>query len=43
MVAALSVAVIVAAVYVSKRRGIAVGEEDNTERVAKPSDPVAAS
>ncbi|MER7413011.1 MULTISPECIES: sodium-translocating pyrophosphatase [Streptomyces] len=42
-VAALSAVVIVGAVYLSKRRGIAVGEEDNTERVAKPSDPVAAS
>lgn len=43
VVAAVSIAVIVGAVYVSKRRGIAVGEEGNTEPVAKPTDPVAAS
>ncbi|MDJ1131909.1 sodium-translocating pyrophosphatase [Streptomyces iconiensis] len=43
VVASISIAVIVIAVYVSKRRGIAVGEEDNTDRMAKPSDPVAAS
>ncbi|GAA2606086.1 sodium-translocating pyrophosphatase [Streptomyces axinellae] len=43
VVAAVSVVVIVGAVYISKRRGIAVGEEGNTDRVAKPSDPVAAS
>lgn len=43
VVAAISIAVIVGAVYVSKRRGIAVGEEGNTDRVPKPSDPVAAS
>ncbi|GAA2063177.1 sodium-translocating pyrophosphatase [Streptomyces albiaxialis] len=42
-VAVVSVVVIIAAVYVSKRRGIAVGEEDNSERIAKSSDPVAAS
>ncbi|WP_369203871.1 sodium-translocating pyrophosphatase [Streptomyces sp. PU-14G] len=40
VVAAVAVAVVVGTVYLSKRRGIAVGEEDNTERTAKPSDPV---
>ncbi|MGW8378612.1 sodium-translocating pyrophosphatase [Streptomyces sp. ODS28] len=43
VVAALAVAVIVGAVYVSKRRGIAVGDEDHAERVANPGDPVTAS
>ncbi|AXK33643.1 sodium-translocating pyrophosphatase [Streptomyces armeniacus] len=43
LIAVLSGAIIVGAVYVSKRRGIAVGEEGNTERVAKSGDPVAAS
>ena len=42
-VAVISVVVIICAVYVSKRRGIAVGEEDNSGSVAKSSDPVAAS
>ncbi|MFG3254283.1 sodium-translocating pyrophosphatase [Streptomyces sp. NPDC048172] len=42
-VAVVSIVVIVAAVYVSKRRGIVVGEEDNSERIAKSSDPVTAS
>ncbi|MEU5834816.1 sodium-translocating pyrophosphatase [Streptomyces diacarni] len=40
VVAAVAVAVVVGTVYLSKRRGIAVGEEDNTDRSAKPSDPV---
>ncbi|MER5970297.1 sodium-translocating pyrophosphatase [Streptomyces sp. NPDC002055] len=42
-VALLSIAVIVGAVYVSKRRGIAVGDEGNSERVAKTSDPAVVS
>ncbi|WP_151477822.1 sodium-translocating pyrophosphatase, partial [Streptomyces albicerus] len=35
LIAVLSLAVIVGAVYVSKRRGIAVGDEGNSGRVAK--------
>lgn len=42
-IAAASIAVIVGAVYVSKRRGIAVGDEDNSERVAKSADPAVVS
>ncbi|NBM19687.1 sodium-translocating pyrophosphatase [Streptomyces sp. GC420] len=40
-IAILAFVVIVGAVYVSKRRGIAMGDEDNSERVAKPADPAA--
>ncbi|MCX4235831.1 sodium-translocating pyrophosphatase [Streptomyces sp. NPDC020707] len=43
LIAVLSLAVIIGAVYVSKRRGIAVGDEDNSERVAKPADPAVVS
>ncbi len=43
VVALVSTVIIVAAVYVSKRRGIAVGEEDNTDSTAKSQAPVAAS
>jgi K(+)-stimulated pyrophosphate-energized sodium pump len=39
LIAVLSVVVIVLAVYVSKRRGTVVGDEDNAERVSKPADP----
>ncbi|MFE9395191.1 sodium-translocating pyrophosphatase [Streptomyces flavidovirens] len=47
VVATLVIVVIVGAVYVSKRRGIAVGDEDNSGgvsgRVPKPADPAVAS
>ncbi|MFF3339603.1 sodium-translocating pyrophosphatase [Streptomyces flavidovirens] len=47
VVATLAIVVIVGAVYVSKRRGIAVGDEDNSGgvsgRVPKPADPAVAS
>ncbi|NGO67128.1 sodium-translocating pyrophosphatase [Streptomyces boncukensis] len=46
LIASLAVVVVVGAVYLSKRRGIAVGGEEEgegSERVAEPSDPVAAS
>jgi K(+)-stimulated pyrophosphate-energized sodium pump len=42
-IAVLSIAVIVGAVYVSKRRGIAVGDEDNSEQLAKSADPAVVS
>ncbi|MFI1971568.1 sodium-translocating pyrophosphatase [Streptomyces cinnamoneus] len=43
-VAALAIVVIVAAVYVSKRRGVAVdGDDGNAERAAKPVDPAVVS
>jgi K(+)-stimulated pyrophosphate-energized sodium pump len=43
LIAALSIAVIVGAVYVSKRRGIAVEDEGNSERMAKSVDPAVVS
>ncbi|AJZ86278.1 sodium-translocating pyrophosphatase [Streptomyces sp. AgN23] len=43
VVAGLAVAIIVAAVYISKRRGIVVGDEDNSERVAKSADAAVVS
>ncbi len=43
LIAVLSLAVIVGAVYVSKRRGIAVGDEGNSERVAKSADAAVVS
>jgi K(+)-stimulated pyrophosphate-energized sodium pump len=43
LIAVLSLAVIVGAVYVSKRRGIAVSDEGNSERVAKSVDPAVVS
>ncbi|MFD8819287.1 sodium-translocating pyrophosphatase, partial [Streptomyces sp. NPDC059627] len=44
LVAVVALAVIVGAVYVSKRRGIAVGDdEDTAERVAKSADPAVVS
>ena len=43
LIAVLSLAVIVGAVYVSKRRGIAVGDEGGAERVAKTPDPAVVS
>ncbi|BCL29706.1 sodium-translocating pyrophosphatase [Streptomyces aurantiacus] len=47
LIAVLSIAVIVGAVYVSKRRGIAVGDEGGdeggAERVAKSPDPAVVS
>lgn len=43
-VAVIAIGVIVAAVYVSKRRGIAVGDEDNNSgKVAKSADPAVVS
>ncbi|MGP3980504.1 sodium-translocating pyrophosphatase [Streptomyces sp. KR80] len=39
VVAVLASAIIVGAVYVSKRRGIAVGDENNSERTTKADDP----
>src|SRR5690242_15338921 len=43
-IAVLAFIVIVGAVYVSKRRGIAVGdEEENAERVSKSADPAVVS
>ncbi|MEV0219900.1 sodium-translocating pyrophosphatase [Streptomyces sp. NPDC050704] len=43
LIAVLSIAVIVIAVYVSKRRGIAMGDEGNSERTAKSVDPAVVS
>ncbi|MGX1911127.1 sodium-translocating pyrophosphatase [Streptomyces phaeochromogenes] len=43
LIAVLSLAVIVGAVYVSKRRGIAVSDEGNSERAAKSVDPAVVS
>ncbi|MCX5195934.1 sodium-translocating pyrophosphatase [Streptomyces sp. NBC_00249] len=45
VVAVLAIAVIIGAVYVSKRRGIAVGDDEGTaaERVAKQADPAVVS
>ncbi|MER5178918.1 sodium-translocating pyrophosphatase [Streptomyces sp. NPDC002896] len=43
LIAAVAIVVIVGAVYVSKRRGIAVGDEDNAERSSKPADPAVVS
>ncbi|MER5884287.1 sodium-translocating pyrophosphatase [Streptomyces sp. NPDC001941] len=40
VVAAVAIVVIVGAVYVSKRRSVAVGDEDNSDgRVPRPSEP----
>ncbi|MZE81379.1 sodium-translocating pyrophosphatase [Streptomyces xinghaiensis] len=40
LVALVAIGIIIGAVYVSKRRGIAVGDEDNNaDRVSEPSDP----
>src|SRR5207253_3049816 len=43
IVAAFAVVVIVGAVYVSKRRSVAVGDDGNNERVAKSVDPAVVS
>ena len=43
VIAVLSLAVIIGAVYVSKRRGIAVGDEGNAETAAKSPDPAVVS
>ncbi|MGI5197092.1 sodium-translocating pyrophosphatase [Streptomyces sp. CA-288835] len=43
LIAVLSFAVIVGAVYVSKRRGIAVGDEDNSEPASKSPDAAVVS
>ncbi|MEV6652710.1 sodium-translocating pyrophosphatase [Streptomyces sp. NPDC051219] len=43
VVATLAILVIIAAVYISKRRGIAVGDESNAERVPKSADPAVVS
>jgi K(+)-stimulated pyrophosphate-energized sodium pump len=43
LIAILAIAVIVGAVYVSKRRGIAMGDEDDSERTAKSVDPAVVS
>jgi K(+)-stimulated pyrophosphate-energized sodium pump len=42
-IALLAIAVIIGAVYVSKRRGIAVGDEGNSERMSEPTDPAVVS
>ncbi|MEV4927926.1 sodium-translocating pyrophosphatase [Streptomyces roseoverticillatus] len=42
-VAVLAIVVIVGAVYVSKRRGVAVGDDGNAERAAKSADPAVVS
>ncbi|KUJ67515.1 potassium transporter [Streptomyces albus subsp. albus] len=42
-IAIMAIVVIVGAVYVSKRRGIAVGDEGNAERVAQQPDPAVVS
>jgi K(+)-stimulated pyrophosphate-energized sodium pump len=39
----VSIAVIVGAVYVSKRRGIAMGDEGNTETATRSADPAVVS
>lgn len=40
LVALVAIGIIIGAVYISKRRGIAVGDEDNNaDRVSEPSDP----
>ncbi|AYG82059.1 K(+)-insensitive pyrophosphate-energized proton pump [Streptomyces hundungensis] len=43
IVAALAILVIIGAVYVSKRRSVAVGDDGTSERVAKPADPAVVS
>ncbi|WP_431774221.1 sodium-translocating pyrophosphatase [Streptomyces cucumeris] len=43
VIAVAAVMIIVGAVYVSKRRGIAVGDEGNSERVAKSADAAVVS
>lgn len=43
LIAVLSLLVIVGAVYVSKRRGIAVGDDEDAERVAKSPDAAVVS
>ncbi|MFG3284209.1 sodium-translocating pyrophosphatase [Streptomyces sp. NPDC048111] len=43
IVAALAILVIIGAVYVSKRRSVAVGDDGNNERVAKSADPAVVS
>ncbi|MBP8536795.1 sodium-translocating pyrophosphatase, partial [Streptomyces sp. MK37H] len=42
-VSVIAVVIIVTAVYISKRRGIAVGDEDNSEHVAKSADAAVVS
>ncbi|WP_330459055.1 sodium-translocating pyrophosphatase [Streptomyces sp. NBC_00820] len=43
LISVLALLVIVVAVYVSKRRGIAVGDDENAERVANSTDPAVVS
>jgi K(+)-stimulated pyrophosphate-energized sodium pump len=43
LIAVLAALVIVGAVYVSKRRGIAVGDDNDAERPAKSADPAVVS
>ncbi|MEU8824481.1 sodium-translocating pyrophosphatase [Streptomyces sp. NPDC048636] len=43
VIAVAAVVIIVGAVYISKRRGIAVGDEGNSERVAKSADAAVVS
>ncbi|MGW0575609.1 sodium-translocating pyrophosphatase, partial [Streptomyces sp. NPDC002920] len=43
LIAGLALVVIVGAVYVSKRRGIAVGDEDNADSSSKSVDPAVVS
>jgi K(+)-stimulated pyrophosphate-energized sodium pump len=42
-IAVLALVVIVGAVYVSKRRGIAVGDESDTGQTTSPADPAVVS
>ncbi|UGY92319.1 sodium-translocating pyrophosphatase [Streptomyces gobiensis] len=42
-IAVIAIAVIVSAVYASKRRGVTMGGEGNPDNTAKSTDPVAAS
>ncbi|WAP56915.1 sodium-translocating pyrophosphatase [Streptomyces sp. S465] len=43
VIAAIAAVIIVVSVYLSKRRGIAVGDEDNSERVAESADAAVVS
>ncbi|OAH11362.1 sodium-translocating pyrophosphatase [Streptomyces jeddahensis] len=43
LIAVVAIAVIIGAVFVSKRRGIAVGDEGNAEKTSKPADPAVVS
>ncbi len=43
VIAVLALVVIVGAVYVSKRRGIAMGDEDDADSSPKSADPAVVS